>query len=168
VDLELFRSGNVRLRLDAIAQKGSVMKRIALALPSASMRSEGTLFECFEEIAGERIDRVNVPSHDKVDVLLTQSAEQIFRTALEPAGGALRFDALAKADDDPRWGNQDGTVTEAELSSVGLVQIAPENGAYVDPSRRARTLADFMSRQLAFAWQFGRGGRCMLPAPSSP
>jgi hypothetical protein len=159
-DFDMLKTRYASAHIGILAQRGGVTKRVAATLRLLDFTSLGGIYLCTEEPDGGGLGGVVVPSGDKVEARIVLKGEQLFRTQLAVDAGALRFDAWARADDDPRWGNHDGIITSEELSAVPLASIEPADGTYVDTRYGAKSLAAFITIQSRFLWQFGDHGLC--------
>jgi len=83
-----------------------------------------------------------LPEDGELDLHVALDGAALFGDQLAP-GAQLRFEALAQADVD-----QDGTITNAELSAAALEQIDRASEQYSGPG--ATSLHDFLSARLAY------------------
>lgn len=133
------------------ATKGAVTKTFGWAFGSAIAFSG-----CIAVEDGKETPGFVLAAGGTEDVELTIHGDHFFYDDLASPDAVLRFDAIARADDE---GDADGAVTLAELSAISLVSIA--EGTYgTGSASNVNDLGAFVTAQVATLGHYRGEGHC--------
>lgn len=133
------------------ASKGAVGKTFEWAFPTSVVFAD-----CVAEHDGKETHGVSLPAGGVENVELTIHGDHLFYDDLASPDAVLRFDAMARADDE---GDADGVVTREELGAVALVTIA--EGSYgTGSASHVDDLDAFVAAQVATLGHFRGEGHC--------
>jgi len=156
-DKQLMVQGGYSVYVDAVATNGTTTKKYTWGFKTT------TLFaRCKGLLSGKDTDGVVVTNGGTDEPQLTIHGDHLYYNDLQAKEAKVRFDAMAKADDD---GDKDGIITLDELSKVKLAAIPKENGPYGTGSATGiNDLGAFVTALSRTVGHFRGEGECFASA----